>query len=342
MREPRDRDEATRDVDDAAQDWFLRLASGEPSAEELASFRKWRDADPRHRAAYDEIREVWNGIGALEAAWVPAAPPRPARRAVRGGAVRGVAVRGLAVLGGLAAACAVLFVAASVDVPVLLRADHRTGVGEQRTITLPDGSLAHLNTDSAIALHFSDGHRRVSLLRGEAMFEVAKDPDRPFDVSALDGRSTALGTAFVVRESGEAATVTVAEGTVRVTAPAAPETETSGSPGSSVTLTAGRRVSYRRGGPPGPVGAADLPSATAWRSGSIAIDGLPLADALAEIDRYRPGRIVLLADTARFEPVTVRASLQALDGALKALAATHGLTVIEVTHYLTIIRDPSA
>ncbi len=236
-------------------------------------------------------------------------------------------------IAGLVVACVLIFVfaPAMVRLPTRLFADHGTAIGQQRTIALPDGSIAYLNTDTAIDVSFSDRRRVVKLLHGEALFEVSKDGARPFDVLALGGRATAVGTAYAVGIADGRATVTVTEGVVRVTSP-------DGSFDGPSTLTAGQQVSYRRGSAPQAVLTLDAEAATSWRLGAIAIRNLPLADALAEIGRYRPGRIVLLGDGARYAPVTARLSLADIDGGIDALAATHGLTVTRLTDFLLIVR----
>lgn len=342
MAEPEDSNVPTMPIEEAAQDWFLRLASGDVTETDLAAFAAWRDADPRHRIAYDEVRDIWNDLGGLRTAFAhpgetaatddtpsQGAAPASWRRAPT--PRRAGVFRHPAFLGGLAAACLVLLVVSVAEITAWLRADHRTGVGEQAAVTLPDGSIAYLNTDTAISLAYSDDNRQVSLLHGEALFQVANDPTRPFVVFAVRGRTIATGTAFSVRDKGDSATVTVTDGAVVVSSPASDQR-------SRVTVNAGTQVSYAAGDAPGPVGHVDVVSATAWRGGSILIDGLPLAQAFAEVDRYVPGRILLLADTARLEPVTARLSIRTIDNALNALARTHGLSITRVTGYLTIVR----
>jgi len=317
-------------IDDQARDWLLRLSEGPATKKDLANFRMWRDADPRHRAAYAEIREIWKDAAALRAAFEPISlgrPPVPVR----------LPICRIAILGGLIAACVALLVSVTPILTAKFRADVATAAGEQITATLPDGSRATLNTDSAIALDFTANRRRVTLLRGEAYFNVRKDAQRPFDVLARGGQATATGTAFAVRSLDGAARVTVTEGTVRVSSPVNTATYSAGAPG-TVLLEAGQQARYRDGAPPRRVTHADPVAATAWRHGTIMIDNLPLSRALAEIDRYRPGRIVMLGDASREEPVTARIALDALDGGIRALAATHGLTVTEVTDYLLIVH----
>ncbi len=341
MTEPIDQRARAAAVEEDAQDWFLRFVSGDASEQDLDSFLAWRDADPSHRAAYEEIRDLWNDIDGFEAAFAPtnraaAVHNAPVRAALSTARVRRqsrqrTGFRRGGIAAGLAAACLALLVVFAGDVPTRVMADHRTGVGEQAEVRLPDGSTAYLNTDTALSIEYVDNGRHISLLRGEAWFDVAKDPRRPFFVLALGGRTTATGTAFAVRDRGEIATVTVTDGSVAVSSPAS-DAE------SRLLIAAGERVSYAKGGAPGPVGEADIVSTTAWRKGMIVIDGLPLDRAIQEIDRYLPGRVLLVADTSAFEPVTARLSLRTLNSGLEALAATHGLAVIQVAGYLTIVH----
>jgi transmembrane sensor len=322
-----DQDLPSQAVTEAAQDWFLLLSSGSASSTDVEGFKAWCDDNASHAAAFDEVRALWNDIGDLRAAWAvqPVPPPaaqvrrRPARRPAR-----------RLVLGGLLAACLALVAVFAADLPTRFQADFSTAVGEQARFALPDGSTAHLNTGSAIALDFSPTRRKVTLLRGEAAFEVRPDPLRPFAVSALGGRATAVGTTYAVQERGEEALVTVLEGRVRVSAPA----ET----GLAVDVTADRQVGYRRSGPPEPVRRVDAKALLAWQRGLVVIDALPLAEALAEIDRYHPGRILLFGGAAPGETVTARIELDSIDSGIRALAAIHGLSVTHVTDYLVIIR----
>lgn len=333
MTQPGDRDQIPDEISDAAQDWFLRLEAPGGSAADQERFRAWREADPRHAAAYDEVRATWSQIKDLETAFAPRGRAAPMRAPVS--QRRGLSMRWRwgATVAGLVAACVLMFAFAPaiVRLPTRLLADHSTAIGQQRIVVLPDGSMAHLNTDTAIDVSFSDRRRVVKLLHGEVLFEVKKDAARPFDVQALDGKATAVGTAYAVGIAHERATVTVTEGIVRVTSP-------DGSFDGPSMLTAGQQVSYRRGGAPGAARTLDAEAATSWRQGAIAIHNLPLADALAEIGRYRSGRIVLFGDSARYAPVTARLSLADIDGGIDALAATHGLSVTRVTDFLLIVR----
>lgn len=317
-------DDASR-ISEAAQDWFFFLADASATQRDRDRFDAWLKADPRHEAAYHEIRTAWDEAGPLRAAFA-SAPHQADIQSVDKRDARPSFTWGLAT-----AACLAIAVFIGPHIAINLQADHVTGVGEQTRIALPDRSVAFLNTDTAIAVRFEEGARNIALLRGEAQFDVAHDASRPFSVSAQGGRSTALGTVFTVRDHAGRVRSSVSEGRIEVASPA-------DAAGGSARLSAGDAVFYLRGKKPEPVDAANAAGFTAWRDGLIRIETMALKDALAEIDRYRPGRIVLLAENDRLKPVTARLSIEALDEGIDALAATNGLTVTRITDYLVIIR----
>ncbi|WP_051219308.1 FecR family protein [Oceanobacter kriegii] len=147
--------------------------------------------------------------------------------------------------------------------------------GEIVTRTLPDGSTVSLNWDSEVAVNFSAGQRSLTLIRGEAYFEVAHDTSRPFIVSAGQARARAVGTAFNVRADSGKTRIAVTEGTVAVT----------GSSRSTTLVNASEKVAVTDGQTGAVSPSANL-QATAWQQGSMIFDGQPLADVLDEINRY--------------------------------------------------------
>lgn len=321
MTDPSDT-EAAATLDDSARRWVARLASGEMTDAEMARFKAWLAERPAHQRAFDKARALWQRADAVEDIFAIRPRPWHRRPAVRAG-----------LAGGLLAASLALAVGFD-DLKTAAVADHATPTGAQRAVTLADGSTVYLNTDSAIALRFSKGERRVELLRGEALFEVAPDAARPFRVLAQGGATQAVGTAFVVREQGTRVVVSVTEGTVAVTSP-----EQAGAPTTATfTAVAGQRVAYRQGEAPQTLGEIAITDAAPWRQGRIVMDGTPFADAIAELDRYRPGRILLLGDPARYRPVSGVFATDRLDEALSGLAATHGLTATRLTPYLLVLR----
>ncbi|TRO96163.1 DUF4880 domain-containing protein [Glycocaulis profundi] len=329
-------------VDDAAQDWMLQLASTEP---DWAGFQQWRDADARHAAAFDELHILWSQITALKPAFASAEPFGRERRdahRTRAGSRRSWRIPAPSswipkpAWAGLVAACLILGVVLGPRTVQDISADHVAAIGAPARVELADGSAAWLNTDTAIAVRYRADRREVRLLRGEARFEVVGDPSRPFSVRAAGGRATALGTVFTVRRDGAETLVSVSEGRVALRSPVNAASSVSGET-DAVILTAGEAVRYRTGHAPGPVMAA-APSQDIWRRGVIAIDDRTLADAFAEMDRYRPGRILFLADVPDAPSVTARIAIDEIESGLDALAAAEGLQVTRISNRLALVR----
>lgn len=319
-------DQSTSDeaAAEAARAWILRLASGEMTAEELAAFKGWLGRDRRHQAAFEKERRLWQDAAMLKAAFAPKRREGARFRAAR---------RWQLPLVGALAACLLLF--------VLLGgggrppADYLTGPGERLSVALPDGSTAHLNTRSAIALQYSAGQRRIELLEGEALFEVRPDPTRPFQVVALDGMAEAVGTAFLVKRQDGRVTVTIAAGKVAVVSPLPAEGMP---PADGLVLAKGQQASYRRDRAPDGPRSADPLAATGWREGKIVIEGQPFAEAIEELARYRPGRVLILTDLPDAKPVSGTFAIDQIDAAIAAIATLQGLTAIEITDHLVILR----
>jgi transmembrane sensor len=165
--------------------------------------------------------------------------------------------------------------------------EYTTAVGEQRTVTLADGSAIVLNTDSDVRVQFSSHLRRLELVRGEALFNVSHDPSRPFEVHALRGVTTAVGTQFDVELIRGGAAVSVLEGTVTVggggaAVPAAP-----------VAVAAGSGVGYTPEGAVSELHPAEVNRIQGWRTQHIVFNDIPLDTALAEYNRYTHTPIVL-------------------------------------------------
>ena len=330
----------------AARDWVVTLTSGEPTAEDIQRFEVWLAQSPLHQDAFEKEQRFWQSLGGLKAASGPrtwgqvdssteSAGARKARHIGRGAlSHHRVPRRRLMLAGSAAAACVVFFLVFGGWLGAVLSADYRTTQGELITATLPDGSVVHLNTDTALAVTYNDVERRIDLLHGEALFDVHSDRDRPFRVVAADGVTEAVGTAFVVRRDKGTTSVTVTEGRVSVTSPA----NTSAGTAIALAVKQGQRTRYPSGGPPQPAEAFDPANAAPWLQNLIVIDDLPLAGALAELDRYRPGRIVLMPGRADYTSVSGAFDVNNIDAAIAAIAATHDLSVTEITPYLLVLR----
>ena len=216
----------------------------------------------------------------------------------------------------LAAAVLVLMVVTAARLPwPVWTADQRTLAGEQRVLTLDDGSRVTLAGDSAINLDLTD-QRRVTLLRGRVYFQVAPDPQRPFLVEAGEARVRVTGTRFEVRrDSGDRVRLTVAEG----------EVIASGGE-RRLTLGAGEQVHWSRGRL-GDRHRVDVDRVLAWLEGRLVFRDQPLGDILRELAPHHPDRLLLLDKGLAERRFSGTLDIADPDAALSALSQTLPLTV---------------
>lgn len=262
-----------------AADWCMRIHATDCSLEERAAFARWRDADPRHAAEYEAIQQIWQIAGQLPLTTaVPAASARPPRpRWHRFAMAASVA----AVI--LASAWTAGWWAGLLPSNV----DYYASQGERRTVTLPDGSTAELNTHTHILFAQYRDRRSVSMSSGEAFFRVKRDEVHPLTVWTEGGSVRVEGTSFNVWANDVQIIVTLVRGSVLVTPP-----EVAGSAG-PVRLSPGMQVHFARDRRSAAVGHVDPAIATAWRDGKLILDNVTLKEALPLINRYlaRPLRI---------------------------------------------------
>jgi transmembrane sensor len=297
----------------AAIEWWVRETAGELVGEARAEFGAWLAADPAHARAYADIAGMFAQARELRPA------RRPQRRLARSGRA--------AAWGGLLAACVALLVWIG-DLAIVLRADHRTGVGQRRTAILADGSRVELDGGSAIAVRFEPGRRQVTLLAGEAWFEVAPDTARPFVVEAAGGTVTALGTAFDVALDGNEARVAVGEHAVAVA-----------SGGARLVVEAGRQTAFEADAPARGTASVAGEAIGAWRRGALIVEDRPLGDVLTTLGRHRQGLVLCLrAATCARRVSGVFSAAEPLT-ALREIEFFLGLHAIQLTDYLIFLTE---
>jgi transmembrane sensor len=292
----------------AAADWVLRREKGELSEANERRFADWLAEDAAHVAAYEDALWALDAVS-RHAGEAEILALRKAALEVRGNRGRVWWWTGAF---GLAAAAVVgiaLWTARPNGVPPMIStathvaeysADsgvtiYRTGIGERSTVTLPDSSVATLDTDSQIRVAYTSRERAVYLLKGQALFDVVHDKAVPFQVYAKGQRITAVGTIFNVRIAGEQVKVSMVEGSVKVrTYPSLNENPTT--PVQELTLSAGE-VAVAEPARPLVVRAVDSRQVASWTGGLLVFNDTPLSDAVAEINRYNT-RPIAIADTA--------------------------------------------
>lgn len=273
-----------------ASDWFTIMSRATVTQKDIEAFTAWR-RDPKNDAAFERVKQAWEaarGVShrpAIEAAVAAAMgrhpdPTKPASTPTRR--------PGQFVLQPIAfGTLAVLVVVASVLVWRSQGDMFTTRVGEQRIETLADGSQLRLNTDTKVRVRLRKGERLIALIHGEAFFDVAHDAHRPFIVEADGVEIRALGTRFDVRDDGDTIRVTLTQGRVEVR----------GKLGGSATLVPGEAVVADRDQVSRPA-ITDADAASSWTRGRITLRGVPLRDAVAEVNRYSRRKVVLDAPEA--------------------------------------------
>jgi transmembrane sensor len=302
-----------------AVDWMLRLQEYPDDAALQERFQHWLNEDPARGQIFDRARRAMGDASHLlsnDLDFTRNAAHKPLLRP------RNVVAGLLLVIGG-----SIAFTLA--DGPMRLRADVMTGTGQKQIVMLADGSKVEMNAESAIAIHLLPNERRITLLRGEAFFEVAADQTRPFIVEAGKGTTTALGTAFDINLTKRETTVVVTEHAVMVASENGDRAH---------RLHEGEQISYDPDGRLQVAEAADMDTATAWRQGRIVFDNAPLSLVVEQIDRYIPARIVIAQSDLADRRISGSLDLTHPDTALDAFANAIGIRITRLGPYLAILR----
>ncbi len=267
----------------AADEWFARLHSGEATSQDKAEFARWKLSDENHGKGFGEVEALWDKSGNVA--------DDPAILALRQSVKAGL--EGQKHSAGLWLkrwqAVAAVFAVAAITALAYFAVPARTpearlfaaATGEQKIITLEDGSVITLDTASRVEVAYSAASRQVDLLEGRARFKVADVPDQPFVVKADGGTIRALGTAFDVSRRADAILVTLLEGKVEVKA------------GAVAQLAPGEQISYDSRGALTPASVVNLAAVASWAEGRLVFDGIPLSLALSEVNRYAEQKIIL-------------------------------------------------
>lgn len=278
-----------------ARDWLVLLTSGQATVADAKALRQWCAQSPEHAQAFEQAKRLWQQL--TPALTEAQAPRHFGRRAFLGGA--------------LAASAALVMVHISVPGGFAgLGADYHTAVGEQRRVDLREGISLELNTQTRI----SRREQGIELLEGEVEVQVAQ----PLTVQAGAGWLSASQARFNVRNTDHSVCVTCIEGWLAV------EVQ-----GRSVRLDSGRQLTYDAAGL-GPVVTVDTDAVIAWREQVLVFNNATLDTVIDEINRYRPGMLVLLNRELGKRRVQARFSLEQLSGVALLIRDAYGAKCTEL------------
>jgi transmembrane sensor len=327
-------------ISEEAAEWFIEFRTGDIDIAGRRAFDVWLRSSPQHLCAYLEIAAIWNEGGSLDA-----------RRELDLDALISLARREYKIIAldgrSTEAGCSTprteegpdraarsarssghrMMLAASVALVALAAATmlwlqfygataYETLVGEQRSIRLADGSVVTLNSRSRVLVRLSQHERAVELLEGQALFQVAKNPARPFVVRSGDAKVRAVGTQFDVYKKRSGTVVTVLEGKVAVLAAIDPGVAASSSDpdalpalssslseesgqrpkvpelDAAVLLSAGEQLTVSPEVVPRPTH-VNVAATIAWRQRQLVFESAPLAEVAEEFNRYSTRKLVV-------------------------------------------------
>ena len=323
-------------IKDEAANWVVKIHGQTYQADEglppamAAELRQWLNRSDHHRDAFLQMLNGWDAMAVLEelADILPlndsaADKAEPAQHTFR---FSGLALAASLVLVGLA-------------LLLMPPSNHySTAIGEQASYTLRDGSILTLNTNSEVSIDFSESRREVTLHKGEANFQVAKNKQRPFVVYAGEGMVWAVGTAFNVDYRHNAVDVVVSEGKVKIYSGIGrleklPPLNTTNShranqPPRDVILMAGEGDQYQRD----TVSKQALPPQAlekklAWQMGALLFEGETLEQAIHEISRYTDQALLITDPAIRDTRVGGRFKTDDIDRLLSSLAKSLDITI---------------
>lgn len=354
-------------IGEAAADWLVAFCEGEVDASGREAFIEWLRSSPEHVRAYLRISALWededlftrhrrldadalvqralaeSNVISLSGADVGMSGTGDGQVAPRPVQHRRVPRFAVAASVLLATVGIALLVWLQVDVPLV----YKTAVGEQRTVTLSDGSTLSLNARSKVMVRYDETRRAVDLIEGQALFRVASNPRRPFIVYSDSAIIRAVGTQFDVSRRSDKTVVTVVEGRVAVS-----EAETAGRGGSA--LLSGSKSSSAQPGAASFVSAgeqviatasalttvqhADVAAATAWTEGKLVFRSLPLVEVIDEFNRHTPRRFVI--EDAQLADVRISGIFSFTDTAqlTEFLRERFGVTVRETDAEVRLAR----
>jgi len=314
-----------------AQHWLLRLTSGTATPQDARAFEHWCGQSRAHVEAFAETRRMWQNLGPAAQAWLareqtatssgqvvalPRTQPRMTRRAFLGAAIAATAA--------LAVVHPPLQLWPSLSDMV---ADYRTATGEQRDVDLGHGVVIHMNTQTALNLRKAQGRLvGIDLLGGEIQVKATADAAGPVPIYAGGGRiDLAVQAKCNVRCYGADVQVTGLDGAT-----------TLHYSGHSAVLNTAQQADYGSGRM-GQVTPADIEIVMAWRRRVLIFDGQSLSQVIEEINRYRPGRIILANDSLAARKVQARFSLNQLADVAALIQDAYGAKVTSLPGGIVIL-----
>lgn len=325
-------------IESEAAAWIARLDRGGLSEEECVAVREWAGRSPEHYASIRRLADIWSDLDSLAEILdgvEPYAPVREVRRSPNPSAWLTPVRAGVFASVIIAVVIGALFSNSDYYRAVTTResswlASYLTAIGKQQTVTLRDGSRVQLNTDTIVEVDFDDRQRQARLVRGEALFEIIPDQSRPFLVRAGTSVIRAVGTAFVVKLTGDEMELTIKEGRVELKS-LKDDTQNRAKKEltiASALIDAGQTVKLNKKIQTlEETTEEEMDRKLAWRDGLIIFSGEPLNYVVEEIGRYTPVKFVITDPELSMLRIGGRFKIGETDAMLEVLETGFGVYI---------------
>ncbi|WP_375207694.1 FecR family protein [Hyphococcus sp.] len=342
MGEPRKSDDKA--VIDEATGWFSLLQGGAATEEDRRRFEEWRNADPANAAAYEKTLAIWRDVGEFDDLREIASDPEFGRSdSTAAGRFRS-AILGTPSLHRLAytgfAFLALIAAAIALSRPAWLFSNiYETQIAETIQIEAPDGSIIDLGPESRLRIAYDNQKRQVFLSAGEAFFDVRKDSDRRFLVTADETEIEVTGTRFNVHQGPSATTISVAEGAVQLRRKSKTINETKAAP---LQLLAGQQAQARINDT-GLTKVVDMAPAKvgAWRTGRLHYSDTALRDVIADANRYSQTPIIIADESLLDMKLVAAFKTSQIDAMIDGLPEILPLTIDRSSTDRIVLRSAS-
>ncbi len=313
------------DLASEAAEWFLKLRDDDLSRADYLEWQEWIAESDDHARAFAGAEDCWEALDDVkDLSWADTGDGPVTRNYFR--RIMPVAASIAATL--LVALSVGLFLQKDIT-PSLETTSYQTARAEHKTVRLDDGSKINLGARSIINVNYSDTRRNITLVRGEAIFDVVRDKARPFVVKTGNGTVTAIGTKFNIHSNDQDVVVTVLEGIVEVN----PYPENSTPDHAPLPrVSAGKAVTYQVNGYISEITDTNIEAAISWEKGLLVRVDVPLASVIEDVNRYS-AREIIIGDAAlnniRFTGTVLN---DGIDNWLRGLSVAYPIKVLDSGH----------
>ncbi len=334
--------------------WLVQAKDKDFTSEDRKMMEMWLEKDPANREAFEEMSNVWEHVGVVEPVFAP--EKKYASRSMlthqrepeRQTSLKALFNRFFKSNKKMAAACISLAILVLFCLPVFKMHfaepvervyAYSTATGEQKTVTLSDGSILKMNVSSSISVYMSKQYRRVEMNNGEVFFTVKPDPERPFEVHTSKGLVRVLGTAFNVRDRKGLVAVDVDHGKVKVwNAPKGPGDRRI----SALTLLSGQGADIDSTGL-APVRTSNIQQVLAWQQYQVVFKNTPVSSVLQELALYHNVNIKLALEDLGQKRITGTFDMHNLEQTLRIIVTAASLQIKKDTNgTITLSGEPVA